>query len=299
MAEGKKKINKKWLVALAILVLIAVVVVLVIVLLPKNTKGVVDKVQTQTEQCFLKDKTEVTMFDSFQRKINNSATEYIEEVASAKAVIVMLNEVLDFYNDYMVFAKDNKTFQDNYNLIMDGFNDANKYQKDMNAICLEVYNKVENSSTFIKGAWTDFKVVYAKYIKSYSNSIRGLNKVFTSCVPAGVINNDFTVKVLSTVDDYLAVINTGFEAKAKVIEFAGTFTKEYLNAEMLSQYKFSENLQGKLKSINKFSELYGKSLRELIASVDSEGIHMDPSETDTDGKVLADVKSFLLGGVQA
>lgn len=299
MAEGKKKINKKWIIALAILVLIAVVVVLVIVLLPKNTKGAVDKVQTQSEEMFLKDKTESSMFDEMQRKINNSATDYIGEVASAKTVLIMLNDIMDFYNDYMVFAKDNKTFQNNYNVIMDSFGDANQYQKDMNAICLEVHNKVENSSTFIKGAWTDFKVVYAKYIKSYSKAIKGLNKVFTDCVPKGIINNDYTVKVLTTIDDYLNVINTGFETKAKVIEFADTFTKSYLKSEELAKYKFSKNLQEKLASINKFSQLYGKTLQDVIATVDKDGIHMTPSETDKDGKVLDDVKLFLLGGVRA
>lgn len=298
MAE-KKKINKKWLIAIAILVLIAVVVVLVIVLLPKNTSKAITQVKAQSEKVYLKDNEEKEMFDSFQRKINVSATDYNEEVASAKKIAIVIQEVLDFYNDYVIYATNTKVFQNNYNVIMDGFKDANLYQKEMNAIAHEVYNKVDNSTTFTKGAWLDFKTVYVKYVKSYAKAFRGLNNVFVSCVPHGVINNDFTVKVLATVDNYLTVINKGFDSRAKIVNYASDFVKNYLNADLLSKYKFSENLQKKLTSINEFDQVYGKTIQDLIESVDKNGFTIKVIEADKNGQILTDSQLFLIGGLSA
>lgn len=300
--KEKKKVNKKLLIALAILVLIAVTVVLVIVLIPKKTGKAVEKTQAQAEQMFLVGKDEKEMFLSFQDKVKKNATKYVKEIESAETISLMLNNILSFYNDYLVFTQDNKVFQKNYSTIMDGFSDANSYQRDMNKVVEKVYKQVETSTTFTEGAWKEFKEIFEKYVKSYSKSISGLNKVLIACMPTGVINNHLTSKVLDTIDAYLEVINLGFDKREAVVTYASNFVNTYLMGRYspIKNYKYSSILHEKLARLNNFDLVYGKTIKDVISSIDANGeITISRIDKDEDGVHLAEVVNYLKGGLSA
>lgn len=298
----KKRFNKKWLILLATLVLIAIIVVTVVLLLPKNTKEVVKQTQTQTTSMFLTTNDEEIMYASFQEKIRLNAVQYVTEASTVKQLSKDLTKIIKFYNQFLVLAADNGVFQNNYHVIMDGFNNANGYQKEMDAIIKEVYEKVNASSTFTEGAWTSFQSVYVKYVTSYHSAIAGLNRVFQGCLPAGIMSNEFTFQVLNTVDDYLDVIIRNYDSCSAIAAKFSTFVNSYVtnwNAT-LSQYKFSKVLQEKLKTMSELQTVYGKdvSFKKLIETIDETGINYPSKDTDTNG-ILVIVKTFLNGGLSA
>lgn len=297
MEKGKKK---KWIIALAVVVLIAVVVTCVIVFLPKNTDNVVSQTNTQINTMYLKDKDDNDKFESFAQKVNKYANQYNNEVQSAKRINDMIAEMMNFYGFYLPYAEGNGTFQSNYNLIMDGFNSANSYQEKMTQIMDETYEKVDQAPTFTEGAWLDFKKEFDGYVKGYANAFQGLSKVFKDCVPDGIMHNEFMFLILNTVNDYFDVIISNGIEKQYTINFANTFINKYvsLGTGPAFSYKYSEALQESVKTINKFSSVYGgQTIQDVIKSINAGGITFKVNESDTDG-VLEEVKTFLNGGLK-
>ncbi len=297
MEKGKKK--RGWIIALAIVVLIAVVVTCVIVFWPKNTDNVVSQTNTQIDTMYLKDKDDKDKFESFAKKVNKYASQYNNEVQSAKRINDMIAEMMNFYGFYLPYAEGNGTFQSNYNLIMDGFNSANSYQEKMTQIMNEAYEKVNQAPTFTEGAWLDFKKEFFGYVKGYADAFQGLSKVFKDCVPDGVMHNELMFLILNTVNDYFNVIIGNGVEKQYTINFANTFINKYvsLGTGPAFSYKYSEALQGSVKTINKFSSVYGgQTIKDVIKSIQSTGITFEISEADTEN-VLKEVKTFLNGGL--
>ena len=295
------KKSKKWIIALAILVLIAVVVVCIIVFIPKNTDNVLKQTYSQKETMFLKSDEDEKMFASFERKIQLNASEYTNEITSARKISNTLNNIIYFYSENIVFAQNNATFQSNYNLIMDNYGHANNYQERMTDKLTEIYNKVDSSSTFTAGAWEEFKGIFVNYVKCYSNSIKGLNKVYRDCVNDGIIHNDLTFLVLDTVDNYLEVINKDFTENRYVVNYANAFVNNYLVSYTtnLSGYKFSTATQDKVKLIHEFESVYGKgqNIKAVIESIGASGITYQTKPEDNKG-VLEQVKTLLNGGLR-
>ncbi len=295
------KKSKKWIIALAVLVLIAIGVVFVVVFLPKNTSNAIKQTYAQKETMFLRSNDDEKMFASFERKVQLNASEYSGEIGCARKITVTLNNIIDFYSENIVFAQDNSTFQSNYNLIMDNYANANNYQARMTEKLVEVYNKVDSSSTFTAGAWEEFRNIFASYVKCYASAIEGLNNVYRDCVTDGVMHNHLTFLVLDTVDDYLDVISKDFTKQRYVVNYAYTFVNTYLVADStnLSRYKFDETLQERVKLVNSFSDVYGKdqSIKNVIETIDASGIAYEANPEDSNG-VLNEVKSLLNGGLK-
>ena len=133
MKEGKIK-GKKWIIILSVLILIAIVVTLVIVFLPKNTDRVVELVDSQSKTMYLKNSDDKTKYKDFQNKINlNLSSSAKQEVENIYQLFISLNDVIDFYNQNLVFAQDNSVFQNNYNKVVRNLESANNVQKELNA----------------------------------------------------------------------------------------------------------------------------------------------------------------------
>ena len=110
------------------------------------------------------------IYDSITHRLSRNHIPYHSREHTCYFFVIVSSANIDFslerIKHFLLFIIFKIVFQNNYNVIMDGFKDANLYQKEMNAIAHEVYNKVDNSTTFTKGAWLDFKTVYVKYVKT-------------------------------------------------------------------------------------------------------------------------------------
>ncbi len=291
--------GKKFIIALAIIVLLAVISVVIIVCLPKNVNDVRDRAFKEAETSFLQSDEERNMYSSFTSKIQISASQYIKNADDAKTVSNMLVNVLDFYNEFLVFAKDNKTYQAQYRVVLDAFNSANSYQKSMNSLLKDVYEYVGNDTTYITGAWQKFEKDYFQYVEYYVKALEGLGKVYIDCVPSGFNNNALTSLVINTTTDYLKVISTGKDNYSAVVAKAENFIDKYiLDTSLIEKYEFSSNLKTTVTNINSFETIYKDSVISVINSINNSGITYKIRDTDKTG-ALASLKSFLEGGLNA
>lgn len=292
--------GKKWTIALAVIVLIAVVAVILIVCLPKNVNDVKNRAFAEQETSFLNDKDEAAMYSSFESKIAVSAPQYRTEASDAKTVSLMMGQILGFYNNYLVYAENNGTFQSQYRVILDGFNSMNTYQKGMKDILKDVNDYVgQDANTYITGAWQKFKVQYNGYVSSYAKTLEGLGKVFIDCVPKGVQNNDFTKLVIETTNDYLTVIAKHAENNSAVVSYASRFVSRYLiDTDTTFKFEFNESMKTSLNKINEFTTVYKDNIISVIESIDASGIKYQQQDIDQTN-ILSTVKSFLNGGITA
>lgn len=286
MAEKTKKgFNKKWLIALSVLVLAAIVTVMVLVFIPKDTAKAVKRAHQAENTMFLnvKNVEEDKKINEFMSKFGNE-TDYWWEALHVKTTALNLNIVLEFYNEYLPYAKSNKVFQDNYNKIMDGFDKAEKSQKKMNAILDEVNEKLDSSSlTYVRSAWRDFRIAWVDYMKGYGSAIEGMSHVFEGSMPEISAANKFSFLVLETVNDYIASITNAYEILVKndlgdhlsTVTFTsghgmhvcGKFVlfSQYLTNCDLSQYEYSLVMQETVEKVEKFHTVYKLSTQEVMA----------------------------------
>lgn len=304
MDDKENRKGKKWIIVLSVLILIAVVVTLIIVFLPKKVGNAIKQTTTQSTSMFIIDDEDEELYKSFQTKVKGvMADKYGKETDDVYEVSLVLNDVMNFYSNYIVFAEDNKTFQNNYGTIMKSYEKANAYQKKMEQVVINVNKELGSlDATFIEGAWKEFKGYFLDYVYSYTSAFKALNKVFVKCVPNGVVVNDMTNLVLNCVDYYLDSINKDFSKASKKIEYLSDFSKYLVISEnnALSQYSFNENLQTKVALVKKFSSVYGKdkTLKTLIEGINDTGFTFTSTVIDSEN-VLAISKTFLTGGFSA
>ncbi len=291
---------KKWTIALAVIVLIAVIAVVLIVCLPKNVQDVKDRAFKEQEISFLQTDEDLNLYNSFVSKIEKDAPSYKQDAENARTVSYMLVNVLDFYNDNLVFAKDNNTFQSEYRVVLDNFNKVNSYEKSMRAILKEVNDYVgSDAPTYITGSWQKFEKEFKNYLASYTKVLDGLGKVYIDCVPKGINNNAFTSLVVTTMTDYLNVLTDATENYSSVLTKANTFVNRYIvTTTNMQKYEFSDKLKGEVAKINKFASVYKENITAVIKSINGSQITYKTIDADKDG-ILVSLKSFLEGGINA
>ncbi len=304
MDEKEKRKGKKWIIVLSVLILIAVVVTLIIVFLPKKVGNAIKQTTIQASNMFIVDDEDEELYRDFQTKVKGvMAKKYGTETDNVYEVCLVLNNVTNFYSNYIVFAEDNKTFQNNYGAIMKSYEKANAHQEKMEQVVINVNKELGSlDATFIEGAWKEFKEYFLDYLDSYTSAFKALNKVFVNCVPNGVVANDMTNLVLNCVDYYLDSITDDFSKATAKIDYLTDFS-DYLvisNNNVLSQYSFNQTLQNKVALVNKFSSVYGKdkTLKTLIDGINETGFTFTSTVVDSEN-VLATAKTFLTGGFSA
>lgn len=301
MAEASKIKSRKWVVALAVLVALAIIGVIIALCIPKNVDKLKNKVNAQEVTMFLQNNDEISKYQSFLDKINKDAPEHYTNAKDTQRVTAMLKDVLHFYNQYLPFAKSNKTFQSQYNAINGALKKADSYQKEMDNLLQAVYTTVENSSAYTSGAWLQFEGIYQNYIASFASAFDGLSIVFHDCTPRGLTNTDFTYKVLQTTNDYFKALSKNKKLNTYQVNYAETFIKQYINSAQstIFTYEFSQELQDKLEKINTFTQVYkGDTIKDVIESITISGITYQKPDIEDENGVLDILKTYLEGGLR-
>ena len=303
-----KKVNKKWIIALAILVLLVVTIVLVFVFLPKKIGDAVNRANEVEQTMFLQDSDETTYYTTFQNNVRGSKMPEKTKITNEINAVLSLNEtfknILHFQNQQLVFVESTQTFQNEYNTIMDNFSRAMKGKDQMVSVMKEAYETLdENSTDPLFSAWTNFKDEFYRYSRGMLKSIKSLNKVIIAGLNDGVINNDYTVVVFNAIGDYLDVINeqrfdtlVDGNLSGGVIGYLNKFVQNNIvNVQTISSYKFDTTLQDNLKIMNEFSIIYNASVKNVIETIKGTNIGYSPSGSDLQGS-LTKLKNFLKGG---
>ncbi len=303
--SGEKIKSKKWIIVLSVVILVAIAITLIIVFLPKNVSNAVERTNTQTQSMFLKQDKNKKLYKDFQTKITNIEAinkVYGQETQNVYTLTLAINQIMDFYNDYIVFAEDKSTFQSNYGVIMKNYDVANTEQKKMEDVIVKVMQELgDQDNTFFESYWKEFRGYYVKYLNCYVTVINSLCEIYKDCVPNGILANQLTNLVLDNVDNYLNLINKDFEKSTYKIQYLNNFISylDIKNNNVLIKYNFSEELQESYSLISTFETIYGKdkTLSSVIDSINENGFTFESVSADSKG-VLDKTKTFLQGGLK-
>lgn len=325
MAKAKASENKdykvgspkKWLVAIGILVLIAIIVVIIVLCVPGNTYSAVERLRKASQTSFLRSQTEQANYARFRQKIGATVTlgYYAIELEDIQTTVEATNKVIDFYDDYLVLATDNKTLSRNYKTIRNNFENAQEAQEDMNGFIADGLNLQDNSETYLKNIYIDFRGAYVDYMTSMTKAIDALSNCYQGCFIDNLSNNLASTLILNSVDNYLTVI-TGdyaelvdkdvkggnfdsyeYETTGKITAYSEFVDSYILNRQEIVEYNFNTSLQDKYQTINSFFEVFAQTdFVSVIDSIDDELNITKTFEVEDSSGIYDTVKTFLVRG---
>ncbi len=326
MAEKKTGAGKKLLIGFGVLALIAIIVVIIVISIPPNTSSTMDLLNKATTTSFMMRQNEKTKFDDFESKVSDSlqTNDYLKvlpkEMADVETLSITLAEVLDFYNEYIIFIQNEKVFQDNYKTIKVSLNSAKDSQKQLNAIMENVEKLTGQSSTYLQNAWVDFREVFTNWLGSYNSAINALRVAYQEGLGATTTNNSASNAILNAVADYVDVIYNDFSALVKFekenpnatsyeytiqgkVKGFNDFVEAYLEtAEDIKNYYFDSTIKSKYEKINSYYEIYSEpDMKNAISSIELISGNAVVTKTyenvEDSANVYSMVKLFLIGGV--
>ena len=223
--------------------------------------------------------------------------------------------MIDFYDDYLVLATDNKTLSRNYKTIRNNFEDAQEAQEDMNGFIADGLNLQDNSETYLKNIYIDFRGAYVDYISSMTKAIDALSNCYQGCFIDNLSNNLASTLILNSVDNYLTVI-TGdyaelvdkdvkggnfdsyeYETTGKITAYSEFVDSYILNRQEIVEYNFTASLQDKYQTINSFFEVFAQTdFVSVIDSIDDELNITKTFEVEDSSGIYDTVKTFLVRG---
>lgn len=316
---------KKWAVFLGIVVLVAIIVVVVILAIPPNTYNAVETLNRTSATSYLTSKSEQEEFNAFKTKIasgKNSIDNYGQELNDVEKIAQSIDLILDFHNDYLVFAKDNKNLKNNYKAIKEGLQDAKNSQKELASLISKTNELSDSSTSYLKGAMVDYREEFVDYLKACTRAIEGLENAYSGSLGNVTFNNQASSLILNTINDYLQVITEKFETLVKQdvksfkmtdytdlyqelglqtkVEFFNAFTNKNLNSNDIELFYFEDALQEKYSKLIEFFTVYQEpnslSLIESMKVVEGSSSITKTYEGELDASLYELVCEFLKGG---
>lgn len=304
---------KKWLIIVGILVLIAIIVVVIVLCIPANTYSAVERLKQFSQSSFLESETEQTKYNSVEEKISASTIDYYsQELADIEVLGDSINNVLDYYDEFLVLATDNNILSRNYKTIRNNLEDAMDYQQSLGGVMDEIIELSNNSDSHLRNLWIDFRVTFTDYLSSMTSVIDALNNCYQGCFEVNLANNLASTIILNTIDDYLSVITADFNRVVNVdeknttirdynyashgkITLLNSFVNKYIVDDSdIVEYNFSGSLKSSYQKINSFFTLYNQeNFVSVIESMDTNGnITLTFQQEDSDG-VYDAAKEFM------
>ena len=321
MAEKKDYTtgSRKWLIILSVLVLVAIIAVVIVLLVPGNTYSMVEVLHSHSTTSFLNvdNTSERENYDKLKAEFDIAVTGYKQEVEDIETLSQTINNVLDFYDEYTIFAKNNGTLTQNYKSIKSNLNKASRLQDDMNEEIVTLISLSDNSDTYQRNAWIDLRVIYVDWLESMQNAITRLNTCYQNCFDPSLTNNTASTLVLNAVDDYISVITDDFndlienDQKSSSIE-SYNYTmngriklfEAFVNARLTStnfvNYIFYQRIKNFYDDVNQFYTVYSQEdFKYLLDSIAPNGAFTENfDDVNVSGSLtcLANTKTFLSGG---
>ncbi len=314
--------GKKWLVAIALVVLVAIAVVVVLICIPPNTYNAIQTLNRTTNSSFLVDSSkEQEDFINLRDKIEAvpKFQAYSEELNDIAWVATAVDEILEFYNDNIIFANNNKNLKKNFKPIKNNLNKAKEIQKKL-ASSLSKMKEIARESDSMRNAIIDFRADFIRWMKANQKAVAALNSAYSGSMGNILENNTASRLILNTVDQMFEDVISSFE-KTKEEDKKGTDLKtDYYKAELstiifgrfvlenltetfdspIKYYYFDEEIKAKFDKFERFFEVYKlKDLSSVLASAQKVGGRIDFTKTfegveDKEG--LYETVKSIIGG---
>ncbi len=311
--DYKASSSKKLLSIVAILVLIAIIAVVIVLCIPANTYSAVERLKQFSQSSFLESPSEQREYSQVEEKIAASTLDYyITEIDDIRVLCDGINDILDYYDEFLALATDNDILSDNYKTIKNNLEDAMEYQQSLNSYMEEILGLSNNADSHLRNLWIDFRVTFTDYLSGMTSVIDALNNCYQGCFEVNLANNLASTIILNTVDDYLTVITADFKDIVETdeknttsrdynyithgkITLLNDFVEAYIVDDgNIVEYNFTDSLKTSYQEINSFFELYNQeNFISLIESINSNGeITLTFQQEDADG-VYDAVKDFI------
>ena len=311
--------SRKWLIILSVLVLVAIIAVVIVLLVPGNTYSMVEVLHSHSTTSFLNvdNTSERENYDKLKAEFDIAVTGYKQEVEDIETLSQTINNVLDFYDEYTIFAKNNGTLTQNYKSIKSNLNKASRLQDDMNEEIVTLISLSDNSDTYQRNAWIDLRVIYVDWLENMQNAIARLNTCYQNCFDPSLTNNTASTLVLNAVDDYISVITDDFndliendQKSSRIESYNYTMNgriklfEAYVNARLTStnfvNYIFHQRIKNFYDDVNQFYTVYSQEdFKYLLDSIAPNGAFTENfDDVNVSGSLtcLANTKTFLSGG---
>lgn len=315
---------KKWLIGFGVLVLIAVVIIGIVIFIPANTYSMIGALQENEEHFFLQD-TNKNKYEEFTSKIKDTSTisdgdensgdisYYSDEIDDVKMISEGLHNILSFYNNYIVFAKNNKTLSSNTKSINNFISEANSIQENMNNIIDQTKILEVKSSSYLKNSWIDFRKEFNKYVENYYKMFLSLSECYKECFDVSFSQNSASQRILDAANDYVYCIMNDYKivvnndkkdniiqgsysyvSHTKVVLFKNFVDKCIVDNTEITKYIYDEPTQEKYNNLDKFFRVYKETdFKKLISSAKNDQILNTYTDVSDNNNLFEVAKNFL------
>ncbi|MBQ8444516.1 MAG: hypothetical protein IJX25_04100, partial [Clostridia bacterium] len=189
MADEKKSKGrgKKILIGALILALIVAVVVILVVALPKG-KTAQENLNAISSISMADNEDTKADYQAFSTKIGSTAgvQYYSDEVASVLELTVVVDKVVDFYNEYAPLCERIK----NERAINDALSNIKASQKQLSSILVSAKAETTEGYTHIQNVWINYRSEFTYQLNQYQTLLNCLNKTYHTCLGQTMVVNE-------------------------------------------------------------------------------------------------------------
>lgn len=319
MAEKKSSgKGKKILIIAIVLVLIVGLVLGLVFLLPKG-KSTADNFKEVASITIADNEEAKADYALFETKVDETegVKHYAAEIDALRLIVVAADEVVDFYNEYYVFAENN-SYNGEIEAALSQIKDS---QKNLNSIMTDAKpTLVDAGISHVQNVWIDYRVEYLNFVQGMQKLFANMNKAYHEAMGNATVTNAASRAILNTIDSYMTVIVRDVQ-KLVDINVKGskseTYTLGNLDAKALSFALFVvRNIQDRSNiesyyvdmpmaytTISNFESKFNQGLDKVLDSLELDlfvpEVTYENELTTTDqeaAEMLELVKKFIVGG---
>ncbi|MBE7073515.1 MAG: hypothetical protein E7379_00215 [Clostridiales bacterium] len=285
MANEKKKKSpkKKLLIAIGGLVILVAFICVLIVVIPqsKNTQESLNEVSAVS----MADNEDVKAdYQAFANRVDTTAGAkyYSDEIEGIYNLIETLDDVMDYYNEFLPLAIDVNKYAGPINTHL---NNIKNIQKNLNAIMVDAKKDSTDGITHLQNFWIDYRETFNQQLKEYTSLFSLLNQTYHVSLGNAFAVNEASELVLNSVDDYMNVISnminslveknikgskeTDYELGSLIakIDGFGKFVDKHLttNRYFIERYYFEGDAN--IEVLNMFYQSFGQE--NFVAVIES------------------------------
>lgn len=321
MAEKKSGGKlKKLLIFTIVLAVIGGVVLALVLAFSRGNTTTIDRLNSLSTTMVTDNEDTKASYKAMQDKIASTAgvSYYETEIKDFYDLSESLDDVVDFYNEYYVFAKDNKIREKQSKKITKSIRNIKSNQKELKEFLVK--SKTIETQSHLQNLWIDYRAKYIEQFKNYQKLFVSLNKVYHGCLGETFAVSNASRNVFDCVDSYMVVIAQDLTALSQQdvkgnkesdytytlsakIEAFGEFCSSYVeDDDSVQMYYYSPYYQTLHNRVAKFESLTGDDFEEVIKSVEEVGgvpvaKYAVPAEADSETQEICSlVKLFVVGG---
>lgn len=314
-AAGK---GKKLLIIFIALVAIVAVVLALVFLLPKG-KGMAEQFKEVCAVTIADSEEAKADYAHFEEKVDQTegVKYYAEEIDALRTMIVSIDEVADFYNEYYLFAQYNKYNGEIGKAILQ----IRGSQKNLNSIMAIAKRNIEGGMTHVQNVWVDYRAEFLDLISGYKNLFAAMNKVYHEDLADVTVSNPASQEILKGIEGYMNVfvrdvkklVDTNIKSSKaetyslgtlalKVKAFSQFVSKNIIDRKNIERYYLTTPVA--YDYIGMFKEKFNHGFENVIDTItlnDSSKLEFTYTSeiiaNDANAAVsLVTTKTFLLGG---